>query len=479
MSAAFLKVLGMSVVSSLMIIAAVIVRFIFRKGPKWVICLLWAMVAVKLIIPLQLGNVSCLSVAEKVGSPNVQEVLILYSEAEQIVDTEKEVQAKDIAGAGFSEEQAVVLRRVSAVSMVWCFGAVVMLAVASSRYLQLQNAVSNSSYLGGNAYSCTETESSFIIGFVRPRIIIPAGAGPGYVQNVLKHENAHLKRGDHWWKAIGYVVLAVHWFNPLVWVAFMLFSRDIELACDERVIKDMKKDEIADYTQVLLNDKKGDPAAAGLVGFSRLAVSTRIKRALSYKKPGIIVIAVTAFVCVAVGLFFMMVTVTADRSSANTPFYTESEQDFDTGYIGVTGKWCWPCDSTNITHWYGTRVHPIVKQTDYVDHICIRAAEGDSVYAAFGGTVTFAGYDKQLGNNIAIRHDEDHEINGEIVTVYRHLETIAVKEGDIVAKGQVIGTAGSTGKDVSGPRLAFGVFADGKAVSPMCFYANKLGRVEF
>ena len=442
MAAVFFRVLSMSIAASFLIAAVILVRTVFSRGPKWIAFLLWAMVAVKLICPVQLESRFALSPSAMLGS--YQEEYCLQHAVSETADINEDSSLLEMNGydrlplAVSSWSKAVV----SALPVVWYCGLAVMIAYPAVWYLKLRRKARGMEQIGEIVYASDDLKTPFIFGLVSPRIIVPSGVEEKHLQNVLRHEMSHIRRGDQWWKLLGYLILAINWFDPLVWIAYALFSRDIEFACDERVIKDMNREEIADYSQTLLDCSGGKKAAAALPAFSETAVKARVKRMLNYKKRGIGIAAASLLVCIIIGVCFMTVPASANNAD---------------------GEWVWPCDSRRVTFHFGVFVRPFYNQTDFSDHVCIGAEYGDNVYAAASGTVVSAGFDEAYGNCIMIRHDIGQD---EIKTVYRCLSSIHVKEGESVSAGQLIGLVGDTGSKATGPHLAFCVFLSGKAVDP-------------
>ena len=269
MSELFLKLLNMSIAASWLILAVVVLRLLLKKAPKWVNCILWALVAVRLICPFSFeSNISL--VPERVGNGEavtewagdylddvwtIPDTSVYYDAAvtagrEPIYagDGHYYVVAKnDQLGAPATVGDTVV----PVLSAVWLAGMVLLLLYALISYLRLRRRVSAAMLLRENIWLCDAVESPFILGFFRPRIYLPSNIAEEDMEHVLAHERAHLQRRDHWWKPLGYVLLAVYWFNPLIWVVYLLLCRDIELACDEKVINRPNTDRKA-YSEALL-----------------------------------------------------------------------------------------------------------------------------------------------------------------------------------------------------------------------------------
>ena len=158
----------------------------------------------------------------------------------------------------------------------------------------------------GNIYLCDAISSPFILGIVKPRIYLPSTLNEVQRRNVLAHERAHLARRDHLWKPLGFALLAVYWFDPMLWLAYVLFCRDIELACDERVIRNMDKEAVTAYSTVLLACSM--PRMVSLscpLAFGELGVKERVKNMLHYKKPAFRIVAASIAVCIVVAVCFL------------------------------------------------------------------------------------------------------------------------------------------------------------------------------
>ena len=189
---------------------------------------------------------------------------------------------------------------------VWLIGLAAMLLYALVSYLRLRRRVSASIPLRENIYVCDEVPSPFILGIVRPRIYLPSALDEAQRGSVLSHERAHLARHDHWWKPLGFALLAVYWFNPLLWLAYTLLCRDIELACDERVLRGMDAGQVKAYSSALLAcSVPRRMIAACPLAFGEVGVGARVKNALRYKKPAFWVVAASVAVCVVVAACFL------------------------------------------------------------------------------------------------------------------------------------------------------------------------------
>ena len=303
MSELFLKIVNMSFVASWLILAVILLRLALKKAPKWITCVLWGMVAVRLLCPISLeSSLSMIPNAE----PLPQDILI--AEPPEIHETPAFDSAvnpniPDIAPVTPDTSIDQVQIKTMLATFAWAIGMGVMLAYATVSYLHLCYKVRVSLRLRDNIWLCDEIATPFLLGVFRPKIYIPSGIDESNFPSIIAHENAHMRRHDHWWKPLGFLILSIHWFNPLVWIAYILLCKDIELACDEKVIQELGKDESIAYSKALLSCSINRrtilvcPLAFGEVG-----VKERVKRVLNYKKPDfwIVVAAIVASVVLAV-----------------------------------------------------------------------------------------------------------------------------------------------------------------------------------
>ena len=306
MSAIFLKVLNMSITASWLILAVVLTRLILKKAPKWIPCLLWGLVAIRLICPFSFESVLSLIPSSETIPANIaqQHEPAITSGITIVNEVVNPVISRSFTPA--PTESANPLQIVIPVAaIIWIAGIVIMLAYALISYLKLKKSVSVCVPVKEGILSCDEVKAPFILGVFRPVIYVPSSMHGETLYHVIRHETAHLERHDHWWKPLGFLLLSVYWFNPLCWIAYILLCRDIEMACDEKVIRDMDRDDMAAYSQALLDCSfPRRRIAACPLAFGEVGVKERVKGVLNYKKPAfwIVLIAVLACVCLAVCL---------------------------------------------------------------------------------------------------------------------------------------------------------------------------------
>lgn len=300
----FLKLAGMSVTAGVLVLAILAVRALTRRRmPKWAHCLLWGLVAACLLCPVL--PESGLSLRPQSGE------LVQYGDQLTGLDREPviilmETGVQDVYAfrTGEADRPGVSLMPLA---YVWLAGMAVLLGWAAFSWLRLRRQVAASIRVGKQVYLCDDISSPFILGIFRPRVYLPSGLEGETLQSVLRHEGAHLRRRDHWWKPLGHLLVAVYWFHPLIWAAYVLLCRDIELACDERVVRDMNRAQRAAYSQALLDCAM--PRRRRLVlcplAFGEVGVRDRVKSVLHYRRPGVWLSAAAVLLCAALAMTFL------------------------------------------------------------------------------------------------------------------------------------------------------------------------------
>lgn len=307
MSALFLKILNLSINASWLILAVIAARLLLKKAPRWISCLLWGLVAVRLLCPISLESVLSILLSAKVVPENIEMVQDPHIDSGvRIIDNA----VNPVIEKSFSPDAASSVNPMQVVvfmgSIIWLTGMVVMLLYALISYILLRRKVRASVAMNDRVKECDEVDSPFILGIFRPEIYVPSGIDENTLELVIAHEEAHLKRHDHWWKPFGFVLLAVYWFNPLCWVAYILLCRDIEAACDEKVIKDKDREYMAAYSQALLDCSVNRRIIAACpLAFGETGVKERVRGVLNYKKPAFWMIIVAVIACIVVAVCFM------------------------------------------------------------------------------------------------------------------------------------------------------------------------------
>ena len=303
----FLKLLNMSITASWLVLAVIAFRFFLKKAPKGLRFFLWGLVALRLVLPFSPESVLSLIPSAETVPDTVSPVggLTVSSGFEPVDSAVNDyINIHSYAVTGSASDKGISL--ISVIGIIWAVGVAVMLAYSVFAYLRLKKEVAPSVRIRDNIYVCDGISSPFILGLFKPKIYLSSGLSPYEKELVIAHEQEHLKHRDHFWKPIAFALLSVYWFNPVMWVAFILLCKDIELACDERVIKNMSREEALDYSQTLLNcssDRKRIIACP--VAFGEVSVKERIKTILRYKKPAVVIVAAAVIVSVIVSVCFM------------------------------------------------------------------------------------------------------------------------------------------------------------------------------
>lgn len=303
----FLKLVNLSISASWLILAVLVLRVVLKKAPKWVMPLLWGVVALRLVCLFSIESaLSLIPSAETIPSEIVTETRepVLYEQATLDIVTNPTLPSAEEVPVGVSRQQAQVDFNIY--SVLWLAGMAALLVHALVSAGKLKRKLATAILLRDNIYESEFVDSPFVFGVVKPNIYLPMHMDEGTAAYVIAHERAHLARRDHWWKVLGYLVLALHWFNPLVWVAYILFCRDIELACDEKVVKGLDGAARADYSQALLSCAAPKRAVAACpLAFGEGNIKTRVKSALHYRKPAFWVAAAAVLAVVIVAVCFL------------------------------------------------------------------------------------------------------------------------------------------------------------------------------
>ena len=308
MNELFLKIINMSISASWLILAVLILRLVLKKAPKWVNVLLWGIVAVRLICPL-----------------SFESALSLIPSSETI-PLDIEMAAKPTIDSGVPAINSVVNPVLSSfappqhvltsanplqiwipiLNIIWLIGVGALLLYTAVSYWRLCRKVDTAVRYKGNIFQSENVSSPFVLGIIKPRIYLPFNMNGQDLEHVVAHEQAHIRRKDHWWKPLGFLLLTIHWFNPLMWLAYVLLCRDIELACDEKVIKELGNEQRADYMQALVAcSVNRRMIAACPLAFGEVGVKERVKSVMNYKKPAFWVIIIEVIICVGVAACFL------------------------------------------------------------------------------------------------------------------------------------------------------------------------------
>lgn len=307
MGAAFLKILNMSMTASWMILAVIAARKLLKTAPRWISCLLWGMVAIRLVCPVSFESIfSLVPSSEPIpagiafqASPSVNTGISIVNDV-----VNPALSASFTPGPGDSANPLQIVIPIAAA--IWITGILILSAYAVISSMKLKKTVAVCLPAGGNVFACDEINTPFILGVFRPRIYVPSSMKGETLEQVLLHENAHLQRHDHWWKPLGFLLVSIYWFNPLCWIAYVLLCRDIEMACDEKVIREMDVPARAAYSQAILDCSfSRRRIAACPLAFGEVGVKERVRGVLHYRRPTFWLILAAVIICLAVAICFL------------------------------------------------------------------------------------------------------------------------------------------------------------------------------
>ncbi len=302
----FTQVLNLSICASWLVLAVAAVRLILKKAPKALHCALWALVAIRLLLPVSIESDMSLVPSREV----IPERYLTMEPVRQQTPAKLEIVTNPVYMAEVEIDTETTVDRVQNwdlyATLVWFTGMGAMAIYACFSYLSVRLRVRMAAWREGNVWECDEIDSPFILGLLRPRIYLPSTLDEPTRSHVLAHERSHLKRLDHIWKPLGFLLLTIHWFNPVMWLGYILLCRDIELACDERVIRNLDRPEIRAYSEALIACSVSHKMIAACpLAFGEVGVKGRIRTMLNYKKPGFWIILIALIVSVLVAVCFL------------------------------------------------------------------------------------------------------------------------------------------------------------------------------
>ena len=307
MNELFLKIINMSISASWLVLAVLILRFVLKKAPKWINVLLWGIVAIRLICPFSFESpLSLIPSAETIplnigmdSTPTINSGISAINNAVNPIISQSNT---PMAGASINPLQITI----GIYEYIWIFGMIALALYTAISYWRLHRKVDTAVRYKDNIFQSENVSSPFVFGIIKPRIYLPFKMNGQDLEHVVAHEHAHIRRKDHWWKPLGFLLLMIHWFNPLMWLAYVLLCRDIELACDEKVIKELGNEQRGDYTQALVAcSVNRRMIVACPLAFGEVSVKERVKSVMNYKKPAFWVIIISVIVCVGVAVCFL------------------------------------------------------------------------------------------------------------------------------------------------------------------------------
>ncbi len=310
MSAIFIKLINMSITASVLALAVLLLNAIFKKLPRFVSVILWAFVAVRLILPFNFESEISLIPSGETLPQNITDTAVPQINSNlPFIDSAVDGILVENFTHGDAESIAPMQLFFDIASTVWVIGVAVMLLYSVISYIRIKRRLREAVPLftkKERIYICDYIPSPFILGLIKPKIYMPSVISRADAECVIAHEKAHIARRDYIWKPLAFLLLSVYWFNPILWVAYIIFCRDIEQATDEKVIKSKGEEIKIQYSKALLNcsgDRRFITACP--VAFGENAIKGRIRNVLNYKKPAFWVIAVSVIAVAVIPIFFL------------------------------------------------------------------------------------------------------------------------------------------------------------------------------
>ncbi len=427
----FLDFLNISITASYIILAVILIRLLFPKLPRKFICVLWAIAGIRLVLPFSFESVFSLIPSAETVPPDIimSQNPAIHSGISTFNSVVNPIISHTLAPqAGASANPLQIITGIAWI--VWITGAVILVVYGAVSYFRVRKTVSDAVILNDNIWQSERVVSPFILGIIKPKIYIPYGMDGEIRRYVVAHEKAHLKRRDHWIKPFGFLLLAVYWFNPLIWIAYVLLCKDIERACDEKVIAQMNEENRKEYASALLecavNRRR---IAACPLAFGETGLKERIKGVMNYKKPAFWVIVLAIIACIVAAVCFL----TNPKSSTE---YTElgyrlniTEETYTmlTQLPDKTEKKSYKVgEGTKGELSNGTKFE-IIKTNLQTGELTIKFT-GEPIYSLVGSTV---GNGLKECGQIVINENEPHTLADDSNGVYRRITFEFVRTEDI------------------------------------------------
>lgn len=416
MTTVFLKLVNMSITASWLVLAVLLLRLLLKRAPKALHCALWALVAIRLVCPLSLeSSLSLMPQQEPVTAEAFQSEPVVPSPQVEHGFVAYEAPSGEITYSG-----TVTVNHTGGpfpvllwLTGIWLAGMALLLIYAAESWFRIKRRVAPSFQIGDGVWICDHIDSPFILGFVKPQIYLPSSLESSDADYVLAHERAHLKRRDHWWKPIGFLLLCVYWFNPLLWVAYILLCRDIELACDEKVVKEMGTAEKKAYSTALLNcSLPRHMIAACPLAFGEVGVKARVQNVLNYKKPAFWVVVISVTLCIIAAVCLL----------------TNPVQEVDQGYHRIE----------SVTSQAGYRITG--QESKWVNLVIDKDRLPDSCFTARGHTfepLEMIPYRTYADNSLYLQHAGLDKENPDYVRFTFAFQTNALEKGTLLLPYQV------------------------------------------
>lgn len=303
----FLKIVNMSISASWIVLAVLLLRLLLKKAPKWINVILWGIVGLRLVMPFTLESVfSLIPSAETVNPEIMMDKTPQINTGVPIINNAiNPVISESFTPAPMDSANPLQIW-IPIFALVWVIGIVGMVLYTVISFLRVKRKIGTAVLLRDNIYQSENVVSPFVLGILRPKIYLPFNMNEQDMAQVIAHENAHISRKDHLWKPLGFLILTLHWFNPLMWLGYVLLCRDIELACDEKVVKTLNNEQKADYSQALLACSVNRRIIAACpLAFGEVGVKNRVKSVLNYKKPAFWLVLTAIVLSIIVAVCFL------------------------------------------------------------------------------------------------------------------------------------------------------------------------------
>lgn len=318
----FLKTVNLSFSASLLVALIIGLRFILKRAPKTIHVLLWGLIAIHLLCPFKIefeysqmpepvasGQIIYEWADDYIGSNEIiyetsDEFEIAVAAGRKPLTNNSGLRYVVTASDKVTAPQTIGNTIVPVLSWIWFAGIAVMLLYTAISYIKLLRSVRQAIRFRATIYQGDRVISPFILGVINPKIYLPFCILPQDAEYVIAHEQAHIDRKDHLWKLLGFFLLSIHWFNPLLWLAYRLLCRDIELACDERVIRTLSLIQRADYSQALVNcSTHRNMVFVTPLSFGEVGVTERVNNILKYRKPSLLITIAAIFTLIMTSVF--------------------------------------------------------------------------------------------------------------------------------------------------------------------------------
>ena len=458
MTKLFLAVLNMSLTGAFVIAAICLARLLLKKAPKIISYCLWTVVGFRLLFPFSIESIfSLVPFKAQTIPPDIvmQPIPQIDSSISFVNNAVNNVLPAATPAASVNPLQIWA----SVGAFVWLIGVAIMLIYGIASFVDLKRKMQKAVWVTANIYEEQNVKSPFVFGIFAPNIYLPIGLSLQEREYIILHEQTHIRRLDHIVKFTAYFILCLHWFNPFAWAAFLLMGVDMEMSCDERVIKEMGGEIKRDYSLLLLSLATNRRIISGSpLAFGEGGIKQRIKNVLNFKKPSRVII-IAAVVLVAILSIGLAVSKIVKEPLIETGMVNNDTTEYSNTDNLNNVSLAWPYLGEGISSRFGPRGNGFHSGID------IAGPTGDVVVAAETGEVIFAELyegEEAYGNLIIIEHP-----NG-MQTWYAHVSTFAVSKEQKVEKGQIIGEVGATGQ-ATGPHLHFEVRVNDEPLNPLLY----------